>query len=201
MFVSYDYRNYAGFYEVYLLTGMSKPYVSSDELITPFYNVGEREATACTIENNAIYFKRTRGIDRFDLKTGVSSKWKDVDWVVSSVNMFKVGNEIFQDRESAGFAVFINFEVRNKGYIEAVKYAAVNSALYFADRSLNFYKVTNLDPCRAETVLSVDDIDILDGKEFVAPKRVEKAEMFYDGKDTVLFFDKNNKSIRQITKR
>ena len=201
LFVSYDYRNYAGFYETYLLTDMSKPYVSSDELITPFYNLGAREATACTIENGAIYFKRTRGIDRFDLKTGVSSKWKDVDWVVSSVNMFKVGNEIFQDRESAGFAVFINFEVRNKGYIEAVKYAAVNSTLYFTDRSLNFYKVTNIDSVRAEEVISADDIDILDGKEFVAPKRVEKAEMFYDGKDTVLFFDKNNKSIREITKR
>lgn len=202
LFVSYNYGKYAGLFEAYLLTDMSKPYIRSDEILTPFYNVGVSEPTSCTIENNAIYYKNYSSIDRFDLQTGVSSDWKGDEWGYISTNMFKIGDTVFSDHGADNFATFVGFEIKSESqWVEAVKYAVTDGELYFLDSNLNFYKVTNLEHSRAEIVFLMDDVDIADGKTFTSPGRMEKAEMFYNGDGTVLFFDRNNKSIRQISKR
>lgn len=194
LFVSYNCGEYVGLFEVYLLTNMSEPYIRSDEVLTPFNNVGVIEPTSCTIENNAIYYKNYSNVDRFDLKTGVSSDWKRSDR--GSKNLFKIGNTVFRDFGDDDFAYFRKF-----GSASAVKYTVTNGELYFLDANLSFYKVTDSEHERAKAVFLIDDVDIVDGKEFIPPIRMEKAEMFYDGNGTVLFFDRNNKSIRKISKR
>lgn len=208
LFVSYRYgtgSSSVGLFEVYLLTDMSEPYIRSDELFKyNSFGVNSESTISCTIDNNAIYYKRYSDISRFDLKTGVSSEWKtksDYEWIYISNNAFKIGNSVFCDHSDDSFAIFIDFEVKKVGNVQAINYAVANGTLYFFDKNLNLYRVTDLEHERAESVISIDDVDIEDGKEFIAPRRVEKSEMFYDGDSSILFFDKNNKSIRQISKR